>query len=115
MVRPRGQEGQASVELIATIPALVLLVALAAQFAFVGYSLWSAGAAARAGARAAFVDGHAVRASRASLPPVLREDARVRAKDDVSVRVRAPSLVPGLPRVPLTARAGFGVGDAGSR
>ena len=115
MARPRGQEGQASVELIGTIPALVLLVAVAVQFALVGYSLWTAGTAARAGARAAFVGGDAEHASRASLPAALRKGARVRAAGGVSVRVRAPSLIPGLPRVPLTARAGFGVGDAGSR
>jgi hypothetical protein len=114
MVQRGGQGGQASVELIAVIPALALVIALAVQFALVGYSLWSAGAAARAGARAGYVGGAAEHAARASLPPALRRGAKVRTKDGVTVRVRTPSLVPGLPRVPLTARAGFGVGDAGS-
>jgi hypothetical protein len=108
MVRGRRQSGQASLELVAAIPGLLLVVLLVAQFAITGYALWSAGAAARA----AYVGGSARRAASESLPGVLRSGASVEARDGVAVRVRAPSLVPGLPRIPLTARAGLGVGDA---
>ena len=66
MVKTAGgrNDGQASVELVATIPALVIAVLLVAEFASVGYSLWSAGVAARAGARAAYVGGDGGRAAR---------------------------------------------------
>ena len=99
-------------ELVAILPTLVLVVLLVAQFAIAGYALWTAGVAARAGARAAYVGGNGERAARHSLPAVLRRDATVRAGEGLAVRVRAPSLVPGLPRVPVTARAGLGAGDA---
>ena len=115
MSRGAEERGQASVELVATLPVLALVVALLVQLAVVGYSLWSAGAAARAGARAAFVGGGGEHAARASLPRPLRRDASIHARDAVAVRVRPPSLVPGVPRLPVTARAGFGVGDAGAR
>jgi len=115
MVRQGRDSGQASVELIAAIPALLLVTLLAAQLTLVGYALWSAGLAARAGARAAYVGGDAEHAARASLPGALREDVSVSRRNGVRVRVRAPSLVPGLPRFPVTARAGLGVGAGGAR
>ena len=113
MARQDGDSGQASVELIAAIPALALVTLLVAQLALGGYALWSAGVAARAGARAAYVGGDAERAARASLPGALRQDASVSDRNGVQVQVRAPALVPGLPPVPVTARAGLGVGDGG--
>jgi hypothetical protein len=101
--------------LVAALPALFLVTLVAAQFAVVGYSLWGAGVAARAGARAAYVGGDAERAARASLPAALRESAFVSEGSGVRVRVRAPSLIPGLPRVPLTARAALGAGGEDGR
>jgi hypothetical protein len=115
MARQDGDRGQASVELIAALPALALITLLVAQLALAGYALWSAGVAARAGARAAYVGGDAERAARASLPGALRGDASVSDRNGVQVQVRAPSLVPGLPLLPVTARAGLGVGDGGGR
>jgi hypothetical protein len=111
MARARGESGQASVELLALVPAMLVVVLLVAQFAVAGYALWSAGAAARAGARAGYVGGDAEEAARESLPPMLRDDASVSDGDGVSVRVRAPSLIPGFPRVPVTARSDLGTGD----
>jgi hypothetical protein len=115
MARHRGDRGQASVELIAAIPALALVTLLVAQLALAGYALWSAGVAARAGARAAYVGGDAERAARSALPGALRGEASVSDRRGVQVEVRAPSLVPGLPPLPLRARAGLGVGDGGGR
>src|ERR671925_303306 len=106
MKRRAGETGQASVELIAAIPALALVVLLVAQLALAGYALWSAGVAARAGARAAYVGGDGERAARASLPEPLRSNATVSDHHGVRVQLRTPSLVPGVPRVPVTARAG---------
>jgi hypothetical protein len=112
--RPTTREdGQASVELVAIIPALLIAVLVAAQLGLVGWALWSAGAAARAGARAAHVGGDAEAAARSALPSPLREGATVTDEDEVGVRVRVPALIPGLPRIPLEASAALTVGDEG--
>src|SRR3954454_23816901 len=111
MARARDQSGQASVELVAAIPVLLLVTLVVAQLAVAGYALWSAGAAARAGARAGYVGGNAKAAARHSLPVPLRHGADVQDSDGVRVRVRAPSLLPGVPSVPFTARSGLGTGD----
>jgi hypothetical protein len=95
------------VELIAVIPALLLAVLVAAQVGILGWALWSAGSAARVGARAAHVGGDVEEAARSALPTHLRRGARVSEDDGVGVRVRVPTLVPGLPRVALGARAGL--------
>jgi hypothetical protein len=113
--RRDGERGQASVELVAAIPALVLAALLVAQLTLAGYALWSAGVAARAGARATYVGGDGERAARASLPGPLRSHATVSDRDGVRVELRMPSLVPGMPRVPITARAGLGTGDGRGR
>ena len=101
-------------ELVAAIPVLLVVTLLVAQLAVAGFALWSAGAASRAGARAAYVGGDAKAAARSSLPSPLREGATIKDGDGVSVRVRAPSLVPGIPAVPVTARSELGVGNGPS-
>ena len=103
----RPRTGQASVELVATIPALVAVALLVVQAAIAGWALWSAANAARAGARAAYVGGSAGSAARSALPGPLRDGATVRTSGDVEVRVRAPLLVPGLPSIPVSASAGL--------
>jgi hypothetical protein len=109
---PRSARGQASVELIAIVPALVALAILAAQLAVAGWSLWSAADAARAGARAAAAGGDAAAAARSALPPPLRTAADVTPGRGVEVRVSVPPLVPGLPALPVTARSALpGAGD----
>src|SRR5262245_3264557 len=105
--RPSSETAQASVELIATVPALVAVALLLVQAAIAGWSLWSAANAARAGARAAYVGGPARSAARSALPGSLRSGARVRSSNGVEVRVEAPRVVPGLPRIPVSARAGL--------
>jgi hypothetical protein len=111
MSRARGENGQASVELVVAIPVLLVVTLVTAQLAVAGFALWSAGVAARAGARAGYVGGDAKAAARGSLPIPLRKGATVKDGDGVSVRVHAPSLVPGIPSVPVTARSGLGTGD----
>jgi hypothetical protein len=100
----KAERGQASAELVAVIPALLLAVLVAAQLGLVGWALWSAGSAARAGARAAHVGGDAEAVARSALPTHLRKGVRVSDEDGVEVRVRVPALVPGAPRIPLEAR-----------
>lgn len=97
------ERGTASVELIAVVPFLLLAVLVAAQIALAGQALWSAGVAARAGARAALVGGDAAAAARRALPPSLRAGARVETSGEVSVRVPVPRLLPQLPRLMVSA------------
>jgi hypothetical protein len=92
--RPR-ERGQASVEMVATLP-LVLLVALVVwQLAIAGHAAWACANAARVAARAAAVDKDAERAARSALPRRLESGLRVRELDDgaIDVRVRVPLVV----------------------
>jgi hypothetical protein len=93
------------------VPFLLLAVLVAAQLALAGHALWSAGVAARAGARAALVGNDAARVARRALPPPLRHGARVSNADGVSVRLPIPRLVPGLPPLAVDAEADLGMGD----
>jgi len=104
------EEGTASVELIAAVPFLLLAVLVAAQLALAGQALWSAGVAARAGARAALVGGDATAVARRALPPSLRRGARVSDADGVAVRVLIPRLLPALPRLMIGSESGLGGG-----
>ncbi len=104
------QRGTASVELVAVVPFLLLAVLVAAQIAVAGEALWSAGVAARAGARAALVEGNATAAARRALPPSLRSGTEVDDADGVTVRVPVPRLLPGMPRVMVGARTDLGSG-----
>lgn len=107
----RGEEGTASVELVAVVPFLLLAVLAAAQIALAGQALWSASVAARAGARAAVVGGDAAAAARSALPPSLRREAKVEDEGAVSVRVAVPRLIPSLPVVRVEASSGLQPGD----
>ena len=106
-----GEEGTASVELVAAVPFLLLAVLAAAQIALAGQALWSAGVAARAGARAALVGGDASAAARSALPPSMRKGAKVEEGDEVAVRVEVPRLFPALPELRVGARSGLEPGD----
>ena len=97
--RGRSESGQASVELVAILPALVICVLIAGHALAAGWALWAAASAARAGARAQHVggvggDGAAV--ARRALPGSLRDGARVESEDGVRVEVRAPMLFPNV-------------------
>jgi len=105
------EEGTASVELIAVVPFLLLAVLVAAQLALAGHSLWSASVAARAGARAALVGSDPAAVARRALPPSLRREAEIGERDEVSVRVDVPSLLPALSGATVGASARLGGGD----
>lgn len=91
------QGGSASLELIGAIPVLLLAVLVAAQIAVAGHAFWSAGLAARAGARAVLTGRPPRGAAENALPGPLRHDLRVTREDGVRVGVRIPRLIPGLP------------------
>src|ERR1700749_5012898 len=80
----RSEEGQATVELVAAIPALLLAALISLQLLAAGYALTLADGAAEAGALALAEGGSAAEAARKSLPGW--------AKDDVSVTVPGPEV-----------------------
>jgi hypothetical protein len=103
-----GHEGQASVEMVALLPLVVLVGALLWQAVVAGQALWLAGAAARAAARATAVGGDAEGAARGALPPRLEHGLRVRPADDgVRVAVRIPSVLTAGSIATVESRAAF--------
>ena len=104
--RTESQRGQASVELLGVLPA-VLLAALAAwQIVLAGHTAWLAGNAARVAARAEAVGRDPEAAARGSLPAHLRHGLIVKGRGDgrIDVRVRIPVVVQGAAS-PLRAAA----------
>jgi hypothetical protein len=106
-----GEDGTASVELIAVVPFLLLALAVAVQATLAGEALWSASVAARAGARAALVGGDSEAVALRALPPAMRRGAGVEAEQgSVRVRVRVPALLP-LPPLRVSASSALEAGD----
>ena len=105
----RGEEGQASVEMAALLPLVVLLAMLLWQAVVAGQALWLSGAAARAAARAAAVGADAEAAARGALPPRLEQGLRVRAVGGGGVRVaiRVPSVLTSGSLTTVESRATF--------
>jgi len=111
----RREDGTASVELIGVVPFLLLAILVAAQIGVAGYALWSAGAAARAGARAGLVGNDAAAAARQTLPGGLRDGARVSDQGEVTVRVPIPRIVPAMPSLSVEASAALEPDDEHAR
>jgi hypothetical protein len=87
-----SERGQASVELIAALPALLLAAAVALQLLLAGYALTIADGAAEAGALALASGRSAGAAARSGLPGWARDDVEVSVRDGrVTVRLRPPS------------------------
>lgn len=107
----RREGGTASVELVAVVPFLLLAILVAAQIALAGGALWSAGVAARAGARAALVDRNPTAAARQALPDLMRDGAEVDDGEAVAVRVAIPRLLPAMPELTVSAKATLESGD----
>lgn len=100
--------GSVSLELIGSLPLLILGFLISLQFVIAGFSLWSAGVAARAGARAVLTGDAAEPAARRALPGVLRARAKVTRNDGVTVEVLMPAILPALPVSRVTGRADLG-------
>jgi hypothetical protein len=89
--------GQASVELVAGLPALLLAGLLTLQLLAVGYCLTLADGAAEAGAIAVASGRPAAPAAREAMPGWSRHGVRVTVTGGrVTVRVRPPSLFSSL-------------------
>jgi hypothetical protein len=108
---PALQAGQASVELVAVLPILLLTGLVAWQLLLAGHSLWLCAGAARAAARADTVGRSAESAARSALPDSLERDLSVERLHEgairVSVRVPAVLQVWSTP-VRVSARASIG-------
>ena len=105
--RPTGERGQASVELVALLPVLLLITVVAAQVLAVGYSAVLAGNAAEAAALALAGGGDPESAARSALPGWSRNRVQVAVKGGhVRVRARPPTLFGPLARqLEVTAEA----------
>lgn len=88
----RGEDGQATVELVAAVPALLLAALISLQLLATGYALTLADGAAEAGALALAEGGSAAEAARAALPGWADDNVSVSVEGEaVSVRLRPPS------------------------
>jgi hypothetical protein len=89
------ERGQASVDLLATLPLVLLVGAVAWQLALAGHTAWLAAHAARAGARADAVGRDAAAAARSTLPRSMERHLRVErlGSGGVRVSVRVPLMV----------------------
>jgi hypothetical protein len=104
------QSGQASVEMVALLPLVILLGALLWQAVVAGQAVWLSGAAARAAARAAAVGADAGHAARGALPARLEQGLRVQTAADggaVRVVVQIPSVLTGGSLTNVESRAAF--------
>lgn len=110
--RARADSGQASVELLALLPALALIAALAFQALLAGETWWLASVAAREGARASALGRDAGEAARAAVPGAFRGGRMAvtpasSSPDDaaVTVKLAIPSVVAGVSLGLATGRA----------
>ena len=106
----RSELGQASVELVGTLPLVLLAGLVAWQLALAGHTLWLCAHAARAAARAEAVGRDARAAARSVLPSALERGLKVDsgAGGAVRIQVRMPLLLPSwLSPIRVAASAGL--------
>ena len=95
----RAERGQASVELLGTVPVVLLVGLVVLQLLAVGYSAVLAGSAAEAGALALAAGADAEAGVREALPGWTRAHARVSVSGDrVRVDLRPPSPLAAVSR-----------------
>jgi hypothetical protein len=89
------ERGQASIELVAVLPCILLVAAVVWQLVLVGHTAWLTAQAARAGARADVVGRDAEAAARSALPGSLERGLEVDSRQvgGVRVSVRIPLLL----------------------
>lgn len=106
------ERGQASIEMVALLPLLLLVALAAAQALAAGRCRELAGHAAAAGASALLQDADPRRAARAALPGWSRSRLAISVSGRrVSVVLRPPGLLPGLGEA-LAAEARADAGPA---
>jgi hypothetical protein len=112
VLRLRAESGQASAELVAIVPLVLLAAAVAWQIVLTGHTLWLAAGAARAAARAELVGESPGRAARSVLPRSLERDLVVKrvAAGGVRVSLRLPLVVRAW-RSPIEVAASSSLGE----
>jgi pilus assembly protein CpaE len=110
----RSELGQASVELVAVVPFVLLCAAVAWQLALAGQTAWLCANAARVAARAEAVGRDARAAAQSALPAPLRHGLQVSpvANGAVRVRVRMPFLLKSW-ATPIVVSASAGLPKGG--
>lgn len=105
----RSEHGQATVELVALLPLVGLLIALLWQVTLAGSAIWLAGGAARAAARAEALGDDPLRAARGVLPGRLEQRLRVRRERDggIALEIPIPLAVGDGTLTTVTTRARF--------
>jgi hypothetical protein len=90
-----AQSGQASVELVAMVPFVLLIGAVVWQLTLAGHAAWLTANAARAAARADTVGRDVSAAARSALPGSMEDGLEVKRLDQGGVRVsvRVPLLL----------------------
>jgi hypothetical protein len=109
-MRTAGDErGQATVELVALLPFLMVVALAVWQGVVAGQAIWLAGSAARAAARAEAIGAEPAPAARRALPPRMEDGMSVRAREGggVTVTLRIPSVVGDGALAHTSARARF--------
>jgi pilus assembly protein CpaE len=111
---PAGEDGQAAVELVAVLPAILLVCLVAWQVVLAGQTAWLAAHAARVAARARAVGRDSQAAARSALPRSLERGLKVSEVGGgrVRVRLRVPLLLRRW-RSPFTVGASAGLGAGG--
>jgi pilus assembly protein CpaE len=106
----RAERGQASVELVAVLPLVLLAGAILWQLALAGHAAWACANAARVAARAEAVGRDGERAARSALPGYLEPALEVtrRRSGATRVEVGVPLLFGLAGRVPVAATAALG-------
>ena len=109
MARRAWESGQATVEVVAAVPALLLAGLVALQLLVTGYALTIADGAAEAGALALASGQPAQDAARNALPDWADEEAEVSVSGgEVTVRLRPPSPLPFVADRLAVASTAFG-------
>ncbi|MBN1528014.1 MAG: hypothetical protein JW895_03075 [Thermoleophilaceae bacterium] len=105
------ERGQASVELVAALPLVLVAAALAWQVTLAGHALWLCAHAARAAARADSVGASARAAARSAVPESMASGLRVERLRTGGVRVslRVPAVLGGA-RTPFSVSASSSLG-----
>jgi pilus assembly protein CpaE len=110
----RSELGQASVELVAVVPLVLLCAAIAWQLALAGQTAWLCANAARVAARAEAVGRNPRAAARSAVPQQLRHGLQVSRVDGgaIRVRLRMPFLLKSWP-TPIVVSASAGLPKGG--
>jgi hypothetical protein len=109
--RLTAERGQASVELVAAVPLVLLAATVAWQLALAGHAAWLSAHAARTAARADAVGRSPEATARSALPRSLERGLEVRRlpRGGVRVALRVPLLMPAV-RSPAVVAATSSLG-----